>query len=62
MRSEIIIVNDGSTDNSVRVVEEYTQKICGGGCVPVFVINQENKVQEVARNLGLKREGNIFHL
>lgn len=45
---EIIIINDGSTDNSLKIVEEYARKD-----VRIKVISQENKGVSVARNVGL---------
>lgn len=45
---EIIIVNDGSTDNSLSVILEF-QKIDAR----IKVINQENKLQGAARNNGM---------
>lgn len=46
---EIICVNDGSTDNSLSVLEEYASKDNR-----IRIINQENKGQGFARNNGLK--------
>lgn len=45
---EIIIINDGSTDNSLKIVEEYARKD-----VRIKVISQENKGVSAARNVGL---------
>ena len=45
---EIICINDGSTDNSGKVLEEYAQKDDR-----VKVLTQENQGQAVARNKGL---------
>ena len=45
---EILCVNDGSTDNSLSILEEYAQKDAR-----IKIINQENKGQSVARNRGL---------
>jgi len=42
---EIICVNDGSTDNSAKILEEYPQ---------IKVITQENKGLSEARNTGIK--------
>ncbi len=42
---EVIVVNDGSTDNSLAVLEEYGSKI--------RVVDQQNKGQAVARNRGI---------
>lgn len=47
---EVILVDDGSTDNTKEVVEDYINKY------PNFIyIYQENQGQSVARNNGLKR-------
>ena len=46
---EIICVNDGSTDNSSKILEEYAQKD-----ERIKVINQENKGLSGARNTGLR--------
>ena len=46
---EIICVNDGSTDGSPAILEEYSSKDNR-----IVVINQENSGQSVARNNGLK--------
>lgn len=43
---EIICINDGSTDNSVQILEEYGAKI--------KVIDTKNKGVSVARNAGLE--------
>lgn len=46
---EFIIVNDGSKDNSIKIINEYSEKY------PNFkVINQENRGYSGARNSGLK--------
>ncbi|MBR5389107.1 glycosyltransferase [Candidatus Saccharibacteria bacterium] len=46
---EIVCVNDGSTDNSGRILEEYKNKYNN-----IKVINQENKGLGGARNAGIK--------
>ena len=46
---EIICVNDGSTDSSLNILEEYQQKDDR-----IIVITQENQGAGVARNQGLK--------
>ena len=46
---EIICINDGSTDNSLQILEEYAQKDSR-----MIVINQENQGVGVARNKGLE--------
>jgi len=44
---EIICVNDGSTDNSLNILNQYAQKDNR-----IKIINQENKMQGAARNAG----------
>ena len=44
---EIVVVNNGSTDNSMEVLEKYSKKI--------RLINQENLGQSGARKTGLER-------
>lgn len=46
---EIICVNDGSTDNSQQILEEYAKKD-----KRIKLINQENQGQSVARNNGIE--------
>lgn len=46
---EIICVNDGSTDNSPEILEEYKKKDNS-----IIIINQENAGLSAARNTGLK--------
>ena len=46
---ELVIVNDGTKDNSMQVVEEMTR-----GCTNITVINQHNQGLSMARNAGLK--------
>jgi glycosyltransferase involved in cell wall biosynthesis len=43
---EIIIVNDGSTDNSVKIIEEFNDS-------RIRIINQENQGVSAARNRGI---------
>lgn len=45
---EIILVNDGSTDNSARIAREFQQKDSR-----IKIIEQENKKQGAARNVGM---------
>lgn len=47
---EIICVNDGSTDNSLKILEEYAQKDNR-----IIIISQENQGQSVARNIALEK-------
>ncbi len=46
---EIIIVNDGSKDNSYKIIEKYKNKYDN-----IKVINQENSGLSSARNTGIK--------
>ena len=46
---EIICINDGSTDNSLQILEEYAQKDSR-----IIVINQQNQGVGEARNKGLE--------
>ena len=46
---EIICVNDGSVDNSLKILEEYSKKDSR-----IVVVNQQNKGVSSARNVGLE--------
>lgn len=46
---EIICVNDGSTDNSLKILEKFASQD-----KRIKVFSQENKGQSAARNLGIK--------
>ncbi|WP_194776129.1 glycosyltransferase family 2 protein [Pararhodonellum marinum] len=46
---EIIIVNDGSTDDSLEIIKEIAKKNTG-----VYYINQSNKGPSEARNVGIE--------
>lgn len=51
---EIILVNDGSTDNSLELAEEYFTKSKEVENWPTFkIVNQENKGLAAARNAGI---------
>ena len=45
---EVIVINDGSKDNSPQIVKDYVNKHENISC-----INQENQGQSVARNFGM---------
>lgn len=49
---EVIIINDGSTDNSERAVAEYLKKIESN--ISYYFFNQKNSGAPVARNRGFK--------
>lgn len=53
---EIIAVNDGSTDDSMDILQAFLQREASSGekTAPVVIINQENKGLSAARNVGLK--------
>lgn len=46
---ELVVVNDGSTDSSLKILKDYAKKYSN-----IKLINQENKGVSVARNIGLK--------
>jgi len=46
---EIILINDGSTDNSLQIMQEYAKNDSR-----IIIINQENKGQSISRNSGIK--------
>ncbi len=46
---EIICINDGSTDNSRKILEEYAEKDSR-----IKIIDKENSGQSSARNIGVK--------
>lgn len=48
---EIIIVNDGSTDNSLNIVKEY---IKNNKDMPIVIIDESNAGVSAARNTGMK--------
>jgi glycosyltransferase involved in cell wall biosynthesis len=54
---EIIVVNDGSTDNSLKVVEDY---ICANNITNVIVVNKQNGGVSSARNAGMKQAKGDF--
>ena len=48
-KKEIILVNDGSTDRTLEILNKYKENNKN-----IIVINQKNSGQAVARNNGLK--------
>lgn len=47
---EVILVNDGSTDNSLKIIKEYSKKYEN-----IICINQNNQGASIARNNGIKK-------
>ena len=45
---EIIVVNDGTPDNSMRIVREYERR-----CKQIKIVEQENQGLSAARNAGM---------
>lgn len=48
---EVFVINDGSTDNTKKIVEQYQEKYRD---FPVKLINKKNGGVSAARNVGLK--------
>lgn len=48
---EIIVINDGSKDNSMSIIDEYMKLHIS---VPIVLINQSNRGAAVARNVGIR--------
>lgn len=46
---EVIVVDDGTPDNSIKIVEEYKDRIDN-----LLIVHQENQGLSVARNTGLR--------
>lgn len=47
---EIICINDGSTDNSLNILENYAQKDSR-----ITIINKKNEGQSIARDIGVEK-------
>lgn len=54
---EIIAVNDGSTDDSMQVLEEFMAREAQSGVdtAPIVIVNQPNRGLSAARNAGFKK-------
>jgi glycosyltransferase involved in cell wall biosynthesis len=52
---EIILVNDGSTDSSIKIAEEYAQKY-----TQIKLVTQENQGPGVARNTGISHLNSYY--
>lgn len=52
---EVIVVNDGSTDNSLDIMRKYAEKYSN-----IHIVNQENKGVSAARNIGLNKAENKY--
>lgn len=50
VQNEIIIINDGSTDNSLKIINEFVSNYNG----TIKVLNQENGGLSSARNIGIQ--------
>lgn len=50
---EIIVVNDGSTDNSLNVVQEFVREKCRERCIKCKIFSQANAGVSAARNKGV---------
>lgn len=60
IEKEIILINDGSTDNSLQIAEKYKKegKVSDEG--EIIIINQENRGVGVARNTGINASTGDF--
>ena len=56
---EVIIVNDGSTDQSAQIIDEFTHNLPNSLKQNFIVIDQENQGVSHARNNGIKNANGI---
>lgn len=54
---EILIINDGSTDTTIKICEEYAKKD-----KRIRIINKKNEGVSIARNTGIKNAGGDYLL
>lgn len=52
---EIIIINDGSTDESIKIIEEYKDKLKN-----VKIIDKKNEGLSITRNLGIDKSSGEY--
>ena len=52
---EVIIVNDGSTDNTSEICQGYTEKYAN-----IKIIDKENEGVSVARNIGIEKSNGKY--
>lgn len=53
---EVVLVNDGSTDSSLEIMESFSKKYSGR----FVIINKENGGQASARNMGIKQSSGEY--
>ena len=51
---EVILVNDGSTDNSSEIINQYISDKKSSSNISFLLLHQENKGVSAARNFGLR--------
>ena len=51
---QMILIDDGSTDDSRSIAQEYANNYAGNTSRHVILLNQEHSGQSAARNLGMK--------
>ena len=52
---EIILINDGSSDSSLKIAKEYMKRYNIGKKPEIILVEQENKGVAIARNEGIRR-------
>lgn len=51
---EVVLINDGSTDQTARVVDAFRKKMVNRKDVSVSIVNVDNSGRGAARNLGIQ--------